>query len=608
MTNKNISGYRLLTVKVLIWAIAVIAVTSGCATKGALGGGPKDTTPPKVVQEEPPMGSRMFKGDKVSITFNEFVKLKDATKNILISPPLKEQPEYKLHGKTLSVGFNEPLADSTTYSIFFGDAIIDITEGNVLSGYTFVFSTGPVIDSLAIEGKVTDAFTGQPVENTITGLYCMADTMSFPDSIVMKQPPRYITRCTKEGTFTIGYITPGRYILFALNDQDGNYYYHPYSEAFAFVDSTVMLKYPPADSSEMQADSSMIADSVNKPAAGDLPAKVADSTDTIARPSDSLVKGKILPRPSFTLSLFTEQDSVQRISSKERTPSDAIRITLRYPLAGARLQILNPDSVGRVYTVFNPTNDTLDIWTPESQTDTVDILITGKTGFADTVRMPAQKRELPGGRRSRRQEAPSLSLKTNISGQMFPFFSSPRFIFNQPVAGFDTAKCMFIADADTLRPLFVAADSNNMRFDLRWKLKQESSYKLIINDSAFRSITGLYNRKTSYSFKASTPEDYGLLRLKITTNKPGVKHLVQWLTEKDKVISTQLIRSDTTLTFPNLTPGKYKLKVILDTNGNNHWDTGSYMRLIQPEATLMREGTIEIRANWELEEEWKMVF
>ncbi|PKP27236.1 MAG: hypothetical protein CVU06_02890 [Bacteroidetes bacterium HGW-Bacteroidetes-22] len=586
-------------------ALIVLLLTSGCATKGMLGGGPKDSKAPVVLMEEPPHGSIYFKGDEIAITFDEFVKLKDASKNILVSPPLKEQPDYKLRGKTLVIKFNEPLTDSTTYCVFFGDAIIDITEGNALSGYSYVFSTGPVIDSLNISGTIKDAYTGLAVENTFAGLYLLGDTLNVPDSIAMKQAPRYITRCNKDGTFRLGYIAPGRYMVFALNDQNGNYFYNPYSEAFAYVDSVVGLQYPVNDTildintayTDTTKAISLSGEAVSTP------------IDTIALEADTTVS--VIPPyvgPDFHMWLFTEQDSIQRITSKERTEADAIRITYRYPLIKPRVSILNSDSIGRVFTVFNAFSDTIYLWTPAPLCDTVHINITDDNGRCDTIKLLSKKHASTVRRGRGVSQGEHLLIKSNLSGQRLPHFKKLMLLFNQPVALIDTTRCSFVAGTDTLSPVFRQMDSTAMKFELVYKFEQNKLHKLFTGDSTFKSITGLYSIKSSFNFTTSTIEDLGLLRIKLTTNKPSVNHILQWLDDKSRVLVTHSFTSDTTFTIANQMPGKYTLKVILDNNRNNRWDTGQYMKLIQPEATRTKEPAIEIRANWELEEEWNLVF
>ncbi|MDD2964624.1 MAG: Ig-like domain-containing protein [Bacteroidales bacterium] len=584
---------------VLMW-LGIGLMLQGCATKGMLGGGPKDTAAPKVISENPPLGSIRFNGDRIEITFDEFVKLKDAAKNILISPPVVEKPDFKLRGKTLSVIFNEPLADSTTYSIFFGEAIADITEGNTYNGYTYVFSTGDLIDTISATGVVLDAFSGKPIENVLTGLYNLPDSVSIPDSMVMKHPPRYISRCSKEGTYKLEYLAPGNYLLVALLDQNGNYCYNPYSESFAFSDTIISLKY-----NNLNGSTKDTLDTLSQNFETNPDVELAKLPDSIQQ--DSATFNGLSTKYSFgVLRLFSEQDSIQRITSRDRTPADAIRVTYRYPLIDPAIEILNPDSMGPVFSVFSPQNDTIDLWIPKPVADTVHLIISDKTGRTDTLHLPSKKKEIVSRRRNQRNS--QLNMKSNLSGQRFPYFNTFQLSFDQPVEFLDTSLMQLVINDDTLQPGFKPSATSNMHFRLKNSLKPGDNCKLLVADSAIKSITGLYNGKSNYSFTLSSPEEYGLCRIKLTTSRIGVNQILYWLTENEKIMASYQFSSDTTITISNQQPGKYRLKAVLDLNHNNRWDTGEYMELRQPEPVDYRPNLIEIRANWELEEDWKLKY
>ena len=143
----------------------------GCANMKSPGGGPKDIYPPIVEESDPPNYSTYFNSKKITLTFDEFVTVSDVVKEVFISPPLQSSPEIKTKGKSVIISFDEILLDSTTYSIFFGKAIKDLTEGNPLENYNYVFSTGAKIDSLSIVGEVMDAFELKPREDVLVMLY-----------------------------------------------------------------------------------------------------------------------------------------------------------------------------------------------------------------------------------------------------------------------------------------------------------------------------------------------------------------------------------------------------------------------------------------------------
>ena len=163
--------YRDITAKICNAALALIAFAalSGCAAIGNPDGGPYDENPPKITNSHPENGATGVKTKKVSIDFNEFIKLENANENVVISPPQIQQPEIKVTGKRIQVEFFDSLKANTTYSIDFADGIKDNNEGNPLGNYCFRFSTGDVIDSLEVSGYVLNAQDLEPVKGMTVG-------------------------------------------------------------------------------------------------------------------------------------------------------------------------------------------------------------------------------------------------------------------------------------------------------------------------------------------------------------------------------------------------------------------------------------------------------
>ncbi len=212
---------------------------AGCAKITALEGGDKDTQPPRMdTLHSTPLLQTNFRPKSIQVAFDEWVKLNDVFKNVLVSPPLKKRPKITLKKKTVLFEFDEEelLRDSTTYTINFGAAIADITENNAATGLTYVFSTGPDIDSLAVEGKAIDAFTKAPLEGVNIMLYDVLE-----DSIVYKEKPYYLAITNKAGTFKINNIKPGTYKAFALKDGDFDYKFSQFDEPMGFLDEAIAV-------------------------------------------------------------------------------------------------------------------------------------------------------------------------------------------------------------------------------------------------------------------------------------------------------------------------------------------------------------------------------
>jgi len=179
--------------------LSAILMLTHCAQPVAPGGGPKDEQPPKVVKYEPDDFSTRFSSDKFSMTFDEFVQLDNINQKVLISPPMDKMPDFKLKGKSLVVKFNEALKENTTYTIFFGDAIVDITEKNPLKENTYIFSTGDKVDSMSMSGTVIQAVDLKPAEDVFVMLYkTNIDTIPV-DSLPLVAKPFYLSKTDKNG-------------------------------------------------------------------------------------------------------------------------------------------------------------------------------------------------------------------------------------------------------------------------------------------------------------------------------------------------------------------------------------------------------------------------
>jgi len=221
-----------------VWLLALALVS--CARQGAPTGGPKDTTPPSVDTLYSTRNySTRFKPSKIELRFDEWVTLSDAANQIVVSPPLAKRPEVILRGKTVTLAFDpsEQLRDSATYTINFGTAVKDLHEGNSAKDLRFVFSTGDLIDSLRVSGRVADALSGEPVENISVMLYDIA-----ADSVVRKSRPYYFSRTDKSGRFDIRNVKAGRFKVAAIEDADQNLRWDGENEKIAFLDTLLSVQ------------------------------------------------------------------------------------------------------------------------------------------------------------------------------------------------------------------------------------------------------------------------------------------------------------------------------------------------------------------------------
>ncbi|UKN00375.1 Ig-like domain-containing protein [Paracrocinitomix mangrovi] len=221
----------------------LILIFGGCAQTEPLTGGPKDIYAPVIdtAKSFPANGQLNFKGNEVSLKFNEFITLNNPNDNILIIPQPVERPTITSKNKRMSILFNEPLEENTTYTITFNGAIQDFTEKND-SVFQYVFSTGNYIDSLEVEGRVIDGFTNKPIGGMLVGLYPKSLEANF-DSIPYKFKPMYLGQTSNTGLFKLNYLKAGVYYMFAINDKNKNLLLDP-DETMAFIEEEHFILGP----------------------------------------------------------------------------------------------------------------------------------------------------------------------------------------------------------------------------------------------------------------------------------------------------------------------------------------------------------------------------
>lgn len=222
----------LLVINVLIINILLFS----CAQIGNLTGGAKDVAAPELLGVYPPNKSTNVTPKRITLSFNEYVKLNNPSQAVIFSPPLNPAPEFSVKGKSVNIDIKEGLQANTTYQIQFNQSIADNNEGNQLGSYNYVFSTGPIIDSLSLTGAVVNAFDNTTSENIVVGLYNLSDAQD-----ILSANPRYLVKQDLSGNFTFNYIKSGEYSLVAFQDANFNNLPEPRTELIGFKDETITL-------------------------------------------------------------------------------------------------------------------------------------------------------------------------------------------------------------------------------------------------------------------------------------------------------------------------------------------------------------------------------
>ena len=554
--------------------IAMLAIITSCANIGMPTGGPKDVAPPKVLKSIPKNYSTQFKGKEIEITFDEFVKFRDLNSQLLISPPLKNTPDIKIKGKNIVIKINDTLRENTTYTMFFGDAIVDLNEENILASYEFVFSTGTVLDSLTMTGRVLNAFTQKPEKDIYVMLYDKYD-----DSVPIKEKPYYLAKTKEDGEFVMNNLRDMSYKVFALKDANNNLKFDQPNEKIAFIDSLVTARMKPV---------LLKKDSLHK--------------DTLKL--DSLNRAIVHDKNLYIkdLNLFEEIDSTQRVTKAEFVNKGQILFTFRYPTK--QLEIIPQFETKKEWKLeeMNATRDTLFYWLLDPSMDSCKFIIKDNNKTLDTVNLKHRQKVTT---KKKSTVAPGVILSTNISG-MFDFNNYIVLTAPNPIESINPKNILLIEDKDSLHPKISFTDSLHRRIMLNHKLKQGINYKLFVPDSIVKDIFGMYNDSLGIPFRTNNIEDVGNFIVNISIDSASVPCIVQLLSEKEDIIEQHVITKGTTIKYQYLKPGNYLLKAIYDQNNNGKWDTGKYLKHQQPEKIIYFPDKITIRANWDVEEKWKL--
>ena len=578
-----------------------------CANAVAPTGGPRDERPPVVVEAMPENHSINFLGKKIEITFDEYITLENANQNVMISPPLSEKPDIKLKNKTVVIKFKEDLAANTTYTINFGAAIKDLHEGNQFKDYVYSFSTGDHIDTLGIAGKVLNASDKKPVDGVYVSLYA-ADRENV-DSLPMTTIPDYITKTDKEGKFSLNGLADKKYLVFALKDANANLYFDLPNEDVAFLDTLVQA-------SCLKKPAPPVVDSIAK----DSLAMQMDSLafDTIAKPLDTIAfdtTSATMYHPNaldLTLYMFTEVDSTQVLLEKKLVEEGLLRFVFRHPAKEAVVMTheMLPDSFNLV-TMHSAEYDTVWWYFTPNVKDSLWVQVKYDTVINDSTRYSLKFKEA-GGNRRRKSEPKKLTVNNNLLGRGGLIPGQDLILkFSEPIISYQMRDSAVFKHDSTLyyeRLAFEPADEYGMKYRLTTPFSTDSSYSFEIPDSVFWGIRGRTNDVIKTDFHVLKDDEYGNIYITVVPPE-GMKQVVVQLTnESGKVLKEEAISKKKEVMFDYLMPAKYKLRALLDSDGNGKWSTGNYHRHTLPETILDYKDPLDLKAGWDidLEEVWDL--
>ncbi len=599
---------------IFLYALLLVLPVA-CASIGSPDGGPYDEEPPVLVKSTPGINATGVDNGKVEIVFDENIKLQNAFEKVVVSPPQMQMPEIRYNGKKVTVELFDSLLPNTTYSIDFNDAVVDNNEGNPYENFAYVFSTGDVVDTLAVSGTVLNAEDLEPIKGIVVGLHSCLD-----DSAFTKRAFERVSRTDSKGRFTIKGIAPGKYRVYALADANQNYLFDQKSEKIAFMDTYVS----PFATEAIRQDTIW--------------------RDTLTIDSIMDVKYTRFQPDDLVLRAFAEEMNVQYLVKNPR--DEHHKFTLFFAAPNEELPSIKGlgfDIDGKYQLESSQKMDTLIYWLNDSmlfRNDTLKLSVTYKVSDSlgmmidriDTLDLVPKKKwakvqELQQKiyneektkflRQASEKEGydkdnpPPFVPKAKVLPLRFSGNSTMdvngncRFVFDEPLAVADSSAIHLYQIVDSLlvpmEYVFRRSDNNIKEYELFAEWRPGLKYQLTVDSAAFKGIYGGVSEALTRDMQFRTLDEYAVLYLNI----PGVGNnaLVQLLSS-DKVVMQERSK-DNRCAFYFIKPGKYYLRLILDENNNGKWDTGSFEQALQPEKVYYYPHSLDLRALFEYsQDDW----
>lgn len=589
----------------------LLLLFAACANPGSgPDGGPYDETPPKIVSMMPALGSVNQKEKKVTITFDELVKIEKAQEKITISPPQMETPDIKVSGRHISVRFNDSLKAHTTYTIDFSDAIVDNNEGNPMGQFTYYYSTGSSLDTMEVSGHVYMAEDHEPVKGILVGLHRNMNDTAFTALAFDR-----VARTNGRGYFSIKGVAPGAYRIYALKDVDGDFKCSP-GEILAFNRDTIK----PSCFRDVRPDT-LWADTVHIDTIRQVEYTHFKPDDVILlayKPqNDKRALLKTFRNPEYFQTFFTAPSShvpvVKGLNFDERgkllEDRSAGNDTITYWLCDSTL--IRNDSLSIAYT-YEAADDSTGV--VGLRTDTLSfmprLLYEHRKKLEDEAYekwlKKREKRHKRGDFSEEVYPVPNLDIKYDFPVELAPD-CNPHFTVKEPLQSLDTSGIHLYLEVDsvyTQAPYRIERDSLSLlRYTLRGAWRPGQKYVVNVDSAAITGLSGRVNKVFDSKFNISAMETFGALFLIIPDADSTTT--VQ-LMRGGEAVCKQLKTTEGRVDFFYLSPGDYYVRAFNDRNGNGRWDGGDFVSGVQPEEMYYFPSEIIVRANWDIEQTWKM--
>ena len=592
--------------------LSALLMLVSCARMGNPDGGWYDDTPPKVLGAFPKDRATGVKAQKITINFDEFIKIEDATNKVVISPTQIEMPEIKATGRRIVVELKDSLKDNVTYTVDFSDAISDNNEGNPMGNYTYSFSTGEQIDTFEVAGTVLNATNLEPIKGILVGLY---DNLS--DTIFKKEPLMRISRTDSRGRFIIRGVAKGKYRVYALQDADGDFMYSQKSEMIAYSHKT----FEPTCAPDIRQDTvwrdSLHIDSIIRVTYTHFyPDNVVLTAFTPIQTDRYLLKTERSTPEKFTLFFTYGSDTLPTLRGLNFNADDAFIIeasenndTIAYWLKDTTL--VNQDTLR--FELQYMATDTTGLLV--SKTDTIEAL--PKVSYEKRLKLlekefeewkeKQEKAKKKGRAYDSIMPVRHMEVSVKSQSQLDP---DKAVLIEVPIPlnRCDTSGIHLYSKIDTLwynaQFTMMPVPGKLRQYQIMAEWRPDVEYSLEMDSAIFESIYGRVNAPIKKGLKVRSLDEYGTLFVNIS----GIEDtclIVQMLNNSDTPVKEVRVRNNTA-EFYYVNPGKYYLRAFSDKNGNGKWDTGDYNVNLQPEEVYYSPKEIECKAKWDITHEWNV--
>jgi uncharacterized protein (DUF2141 family) len=512
-----------------------------CAKRGSITGGTKDTIAPTLKSSFPENYSVKFQGTKIKLVFDENIKLKDINKQLIISPPMKNEPLIipTTATKNLTITLKDTLLPNTTYSLNFGQSIADNNEGNPYNQFKYVFSTGDYIDSLAIGGRIKDAYDKEVASFVSIMLYEANE--KFNDSTIYKENPRYITNTLDSlKTFRLENLKAGKYFLIALKDNNKNNKFNAKSDRIGFNKQMVTI------------------------------------------PNDTVFELELfkeeLPFKAFKPIQASGNRLVLGFEGKENSKGEKPKITLK-----------NKDQVIPTITTKLAQKDSLQVWFNPLKVDSLSLNLE-KGNYKKDFSFKIKK-----------QKNDTVNLKVVQSG-VLNFRDRFTLESNTPLVKFDKSKMKLIDKDSAAVDFSTTYDEYTQELFIDFKIEEAQKYNLKMMPGAVTDFFEKTNDTLSFRTNTKNISDYGNIFVTLK-NVKRFPVIIELTNEKGDIIkASEYSESKTKIEFNYLEPSDYTLRAIYDDNKNKQWDTGNYLEKLQAEEVIYHSKQINLHANFDWEE------